>query len=50
MHGKTPLHYAAGFGCPKIIKLLVDNGAELDVKDNDVVLIRMEKHQRIAFY
>jgi len=30
--GETPLHYAARAAKPNIMKLLLDNGAELDAK------------------
>ena len=33
-HQKTCLHYAAEYGLPNIITLLVENGANLDPKDD----------------
>ncbi len=32
--GRTPLHLAAEKGHPEIIKLLIDKGAKVDIKDN----------------
>eukprot|EP01080_Neovahlkampfia_damariscottae_P006544 gene6544-10550_t len=29
----TPLHYAAGFGSEKMVKLLIDNGADATITD-----------------
>jgi len=34
-HSWTPLHYAATFGHPNCVRLLLTNGASIDVKDND---------------
>ncbi len=31
--GNTPLHHAAGYGNPKVFKLLVDNGADVNAKN-----------------
>lgn len=33
-NGKTPLMYAARFNRVEIIKLLLENGAKVDIKDN----------------
>lgn len=32
-HGKTPLHEAAKYGYEKVAKVLIDSGADLEVKD-----------------
>lgn len=32
-HGKTPLHEAAKYGYEKFAKILIDAGADLEVKD-----------------
>ena len=31
----TPLHYASALNFPQVVKLLVDNGADLEARDRD---------------
>ena len=34
-HGDTPLHVAARFGNPKLVRLLIDRGADVNAEDFD---------------
>lgn len=34
-YGDTPLHYAAGYGRPNVVKLLVENGADPNSRDKE---------------
>ena len=39
--GETPLHYAARAGQPNIMRLLLDNGAEVDAKSKARLLLTL---------
>ena len=32
--GKTPLNWAAQYGNPEVVTILLDSGADVDMKDN----------------
>lgn len=53
-HDRTPLHYAAGLGLSDITRILLENGALLDIKDEnlqtplDIVLRRHGKDHKFT--
>ena len=43
-HQRTPIHLAAESGCIKVVKYLVNQGADINIQDENGVIIYVTIH------